>query len=273
MTPIVFLHIPKTAGQTIHNELVRLVGGPARVSPVRVHTQAPAGGQMPPGYSLYSGHIDWTELDSLPAPRFTFTTLRDPRERIASFYFYLRDQAAALDAARLEAAENLGMKVIAQSSADDYFFGGTDAWQRFIGDHYDNFYCAYFATRRIRGRSRLRELGQEEVMRLALAGLDEIDAVYHTTALHRLEEEVERRFGTRISVAGNYFNAGQSHGGQAERRWPKLVALMESDASIARLERFAEADEALMARHFAGSFPAPASACRRAAPAATDGAG
>lgn len=251
MTPIVFLHIPKTAGQTIHNELVRLVGGPARVSPVRVHTQAPDSGQMPPGFSLYSGHIDWTELHSLPAPRFTFTTLRDPRERIASFYFYLRDQAAALDAEQLEAAENAGMKMIAQTGADDYFFGGNAAWQRFIGDHYDNFYCAYFASRKIRGRSSLQGFDRDEVMRLALAGIEDIDAVYHTSALQRLEKDVEERFGARISVAGNYFNAGQSHGGQAERRWPKLVALLERDASIARLERYTEEDEAFMTRLFA----------------------
>ncbi|WP_430450438.1 hypothetical protein [Rhodophyticola sp.] len=65
-TTIVFLHIPKTAGQTIHSELARVVGAKA-VSPVRVHTQAARGvAQMPPGYRLYSGHIDWEALDTLP---------------------------------------------------------------------------------------------------------------------------------------------------------------------------------------------------------------
>src|SRR5690606_31646457 len=62
--PIVFLHIPKTAGQTIHNQLAQMVGA-GSVSPIRVQSQAPKGPQMPAGYGLYSGHIDWTELETL----------------------------------------------------------------------------------------------------------------------------------------------------------------------------------------------------------------
>ncbi|TNF60308.1 MAG: hypothetical protein EP307_08830, partial [Rhodobacteraceae bacterium] len=180
MKPVVFLHVPKTAGQTIHSELVRLVGGPAFVSPVRVHTQAAETAQMPTGYRLYSGHIDWIGLDLLPRHSFVFSVLRDPRERIASFYFYLLREARAMDRATLDLPQNLGKRMILDRSADDYFFGGDDDWQRFVLDHYDNFYCSYFATRRMRGHALLDSLSDAEILKRAQGGLDRLTAVYST---------------------------------------------------------------------------------------------
>lgn len=242
--PIVFLHIPKTAGQTIHNELVKLVGGTKNVSPIRVHTQASPEEQMPAGYRLYSGHIDWTALDSLPGDRFVFTVLRDPKERIASFYFYLRKEAQNLSAAELARPENLGKKKVLEESADDYFFGGDRAWQNFILDHYDNFYCSYFASRRMRGRQSLSGLDATEILSRANAALAGLQGVYLTDRLDRLEDDIERNFGTRPSVTGTYVNAGNHRAN--EKRWPKLAAILERDNSLARLEGFARQDEILM---------------------------
>lgn len=244
--PIVFLHIPKTAGQTIHNELVKLVGGEQNVSPIRVHTQAVPQMQMPAGYALYSGHIDWTALDSLPQDRFVFTVLRDPRERIASFYFYLKKEAQHLSAADLDRPENIGKRKALKESADDYFFGGDPMWQNFILDHYENFYCSYFASRKMRGRRGLSDLSPAEVQDRAAAALAGLDGVYLTDQLGRLECDIERNFGQRISVTGTYINAGNHKAN--ERRWPKLVAALERDNSVARLEKFVHRDEALMVR-------------------------
>ena len=84
MRPIVFLHIPKTAGQTIHFALAEMVGA-RNVSPIRVNGQAVDHCTLPPGYLLHSGHIDWTNLDSVEGNPFVFTVLRDPAERIGSF--------------------------------------------------------------------------------------------------------------------------------------------------------------------------------------------
>lgn len=243
LSPIVFLHIPKTAGQTIHNELARLVGA-AAVSPIRVHTQAPDGPQMPAGYRLYSGHLDWTELETLPKDRFVFTVLREPRERIASFYFYLLKEAQALSAQQLALKENTGKRMILEHSADDYFFSGAPGWQTFIRDHYENFYCGYFATRKMRAHGGFRKLAPAEQINRALAGLKQIDRVYRTTALEVLEQDIAQRFGGAIHVAGNYHNVGIHATDQ--KRWPKLMARLESDATRPRLEGFASQDEALM---------------------------
>lgn len=253
--PIVFLHIPKTAGQTIHNELARVVGESA-VSPVRVHSQA--GGdapQMPPGHALYSGHLDWAGMDALPAARFAFTVLRDPFERIASFYFYLLKQAQGLSEAELARPARTGMRNIRAVSADDYFFGGDTGWRRFVHDHYDNFYCTYLATGRMRGWTGIRDLEPEALLARAQSGAGRLDRIYATesreTGLDALERDIARLTGRTIRVTGNYVNAGPfgtDPQARTERRWPRLLERLESDASVRRLEGFALKDETLMER-------------------------
>lgn len=244
MTTIVFLHVPKTAGQTVHGELIRLVGGPAQVSPVRVHTQAGPEAQMPPGYRLYSGHIDWAGIDRLPRDRFAFTILRDPRERIASFYFYLRDQARQLSPAELALPCNLGKSRVLTQSADDYFFGGNAMWRAFIRDHYDNFYASYFATQRMRGRAALDVLSPGDAVAAAAAGLSSLQGVYDIGRLDRLEADLARRFGTRPRLTGSFVNAGPTPRGEA--RWPRLLARLERDATAHDLAAFCDLDDALM---------------------------
>ena len=253
MPTVVFLHIPKTAGQTIHNELARVVGSGA-VSPVRVHTQAPQGPQMPSGYRLYSGHLDWTELGDLPRDRFVFSVLRDPRERIASFYFYLLKEARTLSPEALIQPANTGKQRVLEWSADDYFFGGDGGWRRFISDHYDNFYCSYFATRKMRGHREISTLPEAELLARARAGIAALDRIYHTEALTALEQDVRVRLGSDVRVAGNFFNVGSLK--PAQKRWPKLLERLESEASRARLEAFATRDAALM-EGIAFARPAP----------------
>jgi len=245
LNTIVFLHIPKTAGQTIHQELARAVGAEA-VSPVRVHTQAPPNAQMPPGYRLYSGHIDWTGLEALPADRFTFTVLRDPLERIASFYFYLLDQAGKFTPGELAHPSRTGMRIISSHSAEDYFFAGDKGWQVFIRDHYDNFYCSYFATRKMRGWPEIANLAPDALVDRAVAGAAAIDAIHSTADLSRLEDDLSARLGTRLRIADRFVNAGPE--ARSALRWPKLADRLGSDAAIRRLESYAAHDRALMDR-------------------------
>jgi hypothetical protein len=244
--PLVFLHIPKTAGQTVHNALVEAVGGARHVSPVRTHTEAPPEAQMPPGFRLYSGHLDWTHLDAVPGAPFVFSVLRDPRERIASFYLYLRSEAERMPRAALMRPENLGKRMIRERSADDYFFGGDGGWQAFVKDHYDNFYCSYFATRRMRGRPMLAGLDDATVIRRAMEGLGRLDGVYPVSDLARLEDDVASEVGGRPAIAARRDNPGPVR--PEASRWKALAARFENDGSEARLQAFAGRDEALMRR-------------------------
>lgn len=255
-TTVVFLHIPKTAGQTIHAELTRVVGAGA-VSPVRVHTQAgPGTAQLPPGYRLYSGHIDWDALETLPAPRFVFTVLRDPLERIASFYFYLRRQAEGLSAEDLASPARTGMRLALERSPDDYFFGGDGAWKRFILDHYHSPYCCYLATRRIRGWGQASQWSRRELLQRALEAAQGLDGIYSVDDLGRLERDLETRIGVRIDITGRFVNAAPD--GRDTARWPRLVEMTERAETVEKLMDFARADQMLMFRLGLGPKPEPA---------------
>lgn len=242
-TPIVFLHIPKTAGQTVHNSLSRVVKA-RRVSPIRVHTQtANATDQYPPGYSLYSGHLDWSALDHLPPARFVFTVLRDPAERIASFYFFLRRQAAVLTPAALHAPQNIGLKRALIWSPDDYFFGGDDAWQTFVRSHYDNFYCTYFATRRMLGWGSTRLLTKDHLFTNARAGLATLHQVYSTQNMARMEQDFRNRFGMALSLADRFDNTSGEPANSL--RWPKLLASFATDDASRRMDDLVAMDRQL----------------------------
>ena len=241
--PIVFLHIPKTAGQTVHNSLSRMVKA-RRVSPIRVHTQSTnARDQYPPGYSLYSGHLDWTALDHLPETRFVFTVLRDPGERIASFYFYLQREAAALDADTLNLPHNIGLKRALEWAPDDYFFGGDDAWQTFVRSHYDNFYCTYFATRRMLGWGATLTMTPKDILRQARAGLQLLDGVYSTHAMTQLESDFQHRFHKRVLMADRYDNTSGEPA--SALRWPRLLASFATDRAALLMQGLVVQDHQL----------------------------
>lgn len=244
--PIVFLHIPKTAGQTIHNELTRAIGAP-NVSPVRVHTQVTGDtAQFPAGYTLYSGHIDWAGLDHLPRPRFVFSILRDPRERIASFYFYLRREAQRLSQSDLDLPQNLGKKNALGMSADMYFFGGTSSWKSFVRDHYDNFYCRYFGSRKIRAGDDFSKLPSRRKLRVALRNIEHIDWIYSVDDLGALEADLKTLYSLDVTLTTRRDNAGAFPSN--EPRWPKLLEQFESDVARRQIEDFVTLDTALMSR-------------------------
>ncbi len=242
---IAFLHIPKTAGQTVVSEIRRVVGRKA-TSPVRTHTEVAENAQMPPGYRFYGGHIDWVDLETLPENRFAFTILRDPRERIASFYSYLRREAEQLTEKELQTPQRTGMRMILSRSAEDYFFGGDHAWQCFIHDHYDNFYCNYLATRKIRGWNEVRHLSRDNLVDRALTGANDLNGLYFLDNLEKLEKDLGTVLGAPVELVGNYKNAGP--GARNQKRWNDLVARFDTPESIARLERFVRADELLLQR-------------------------
>jgi hypothetical protein len=244
IAPIVFLHIPKTAGQTIHNELARAVGKHS-VSPIRVHSQAKEEQtQFPPGYQLYSGHLDWLELDQIAKPRFVFSILRDPKERIASFYFYLLKEAKKLSESDLNKPEHIGKRIILERNADDYFFGGDDAWRAFILDHFDNVYCRYFGSQKIRAGQSFSSLRDRRKLRSAFNNLGKIDWIYSIDNLGALEADLAELYGFDLNFSEARTNVGDRP--VHEKRWPSLLSNFERDASSTQIERFVKLDSQLM---------------------------
>lgn len=243
---LVFLNIPKTVGQTVHNTLARAVTK-EKVSPVRLRAQvSDQEAQYPKGYRLYSGHLDWTHLQNFRHPKFVFSVLRDPRERIASFYSCLINEARSLNPEELTHPANRGKRAILEKNADDFLFGGNDEWHNFILDQFDNFYVRYFASKQIRAGHAFSNLPSRRKLRLALRNLSDIDWIYHVDKLKNLEADLNTLFGFDLSFAENTTNTDD--GSISEMGWPRLMDRIESDANKKKLEAFVELDESFMSR-------------------------
>jgi hypothetical protein len=204
---IIFLHIPKTAGQSVHRFLEFFVP-PDRVAPARVNEQLVMMSiNELRRYQLFSGHMDWSLLDCLDGPKFTFSVLRDPTSRIVSFYLYLFREAKKLSHDQLSLPQNAGKRAILKLTCDQYFSGGPPAMRTFLDNHYDNFYTYYFAGRRFDARQKLtgqqkidEAFTDEKIVDMALENASLLDGIYSVNALHRLESDI--RALTGISSGG-----------------------------------------------------------------------
>lgn len=194
-----FLHIPKTAGQSIHDSLVAL-HDPEEICPARTNQQLHAYSiKELIRFKLFSGHLDWSILRSTGKFDFVFTVLREPTERILSFYFYLRGEAQRMRAAGMEIG--LGMQAVLDWSAKDYFTAGDPATRQFLDNHYNNFYAYYFASGCYSGFRQLSKHfppASPELRDYALNGLRTLDGVYDVTNLTRLSDDLAGLYKTPI---------------------------------------------------------------------------
>ena len=179
--PIVFLHLPKTAGQSIRMLL-------RRSFPKRLMFPGQVDGHLPTysrsdlrSYSLFAGHFSWALLDCLGDDALFFTVLREPASRIISFYTFLRRQAEAMSPSQLQLPQNQGIAA-ALRPLEDYLSPKDDPHlASFILSQFDNYYLYYFATRMCSGRGLVRDLHPpsdyfvtEQVLSSALRNLQSV---------------------------------------------------------------------------------------------------
>lgn len=250
---VIFLHIPKTAGQSVHAALVHAFGAEA-VCPARVNEQL-VGMTINElnRYRVFSGHLDWSLLDCVRGPRFVFTVLREPRDRILSFYFYLREQASKLSADDLEKPQNQGMRAALKLTPDQYFCAGPPHLRRFLDDHYDNFYTYFFAGRYynargvINGRLQRQEVTQSGIVDRALENLATLDGVYAVDDMTAAFAQI-RALGTMEIKSDDRYRVNVNAAVQAGQRTDRLRTLGATDAAFERIEQYCSMDNALWQR-------------------------
>jgi len=247
---IIFLHIPKTAGQSVHAALVRAFGEDA-VCPARVNDQLKEYtiGELN-RYQVFSGHLDWSLLDCLQGPSYTFTVLRKPIDRILSFYFFLRRQAENLSQEELLLPQHQGLRAAKELDPDEYFSGGEGHLRRFLDDHYDNFYTYYFAGRRYSARSELHGLFKRGVItekRLIEMAKDNLGFLDDVFTLDNTSEV----FSTIADISGNSdianvdYQVNVNSDIPAGDRMSKLEQIGANDITFERLSEFCAFDNQL----------------------------
>jgi hypothetical protein len=244
---VIFLHIPKTAGQSTHRYLEKLFD-PHDVCPARENDKLltiPAARLQ--RYRLFSGHLDWSLLDVVPQPRFVFTILREPRERLLSFYFFMRRTAATLPKEQLELKHTT--RAALTLTPDEYFCGGPHLIRQAIDSLHDNFYTYYFAGRTFDARRKLKdymarefkEKSEDKLVELALSNMRMLDRVYTIDQLDRLEMHLRREIG--ISETGISIGRVNKGEGDFSSRLSTLRELGATDRTFDRLKEMTRLDD------------------------------
>lgn len=222
-TKLVFLHIPKTAGQSLHASLLAGFGREA-ICPARVNEQLFCLSiEQLNSYRVVSGHFDWSMLDCISGPKYVFTVLRDPLERLLSFYFFLRNEALKLPDAELNKVSNVGKKAILELSPDEYFTAGPVPLRAMLDNLYDNFYTYYFAGRVYRSRQMLNAridaglITPEKIFEMALSNIDRLDGVFFFENIEPAFDMIRKFSPYDIKESGAYMMNVNYRVSQAER--------------------------------------------------------
>ncbi len=242
---LVFLHIPKTAGQSVHHFLESLVE-PKYVAPARVNEQL-AMMSVPEirRYRVFSGHFDWCLLDCLESPKFVFTVLRNPMERIISFYLFMRRDAQTLSPKELSLPQNEAKRAVLSLSCDEYLTGGNYGLRIFLDNHFDNFYTYYFAGRSYDARQKFicqkqidGTFTDDKILDMAFANINTLGGIYTVEQLHRLEDDIQTLTGiTSSGISLNNLRLNAGNGASTEER---LAQLGEFGATRATFDKIRE---------------------------------
>jgi hypothetical protein len=166
-------------------------------------------------YDIFSGHFSWALLDVLGKDTEFFTVLRDPVDRIISFYAYLRRQGQSLPEADLHASHNRGLKAAATLSFEEFLCASEPETQAYIRNFFENFYMFYFGTRMNDGRALVRSNHDssdyfvlETIMQNAIRNLESIK-VYSMNDLMQVQNDLSKLEGFRMAPLGDANSSGR----------------------------------------------------------------
>jgi hypothetical protein len=244
---IVFLHIPKTAGQSVHHYLISNFDEKS-IFPARVNEQAiKYTVEEIKKYKIFSGHFDISLLDVVNQPKFVFTILRKPIDRILSYYFYLRSEAKKLSSEELNTSKRQGMKAALELSPDEYFCDENISIRQFIDNHYNNFYMYYFAMKSYNGKSFADQLIKKQLLSIdtiydyALTNLSQINAIYDISNWGALSTDLSKILPHQTFEKQEVF-VNKGDGNDSIKRLESLMALGATQKTLDKINDFCKYD-------------------------------
>jgi hypothetical protein len=247
---IVFLHIPKTAGQSVLDFLTKCTSEEA-VCPARENFQL-VGRPISElrSYQVFAGHFDWAAMDCVSQAAFVFTILREPLERILSFYFFLRRAAAQVPLGELQLPHNRGLSAAYHDSPDQFFCGGDPEIREFHDNIFDNFYMNYFAGRSFTARRQIQDVLQRpdtkltvnDILDCALDNLNQLTSVYRISDLDLLQQDLAlRNLKPRVPTSLQETMVNVS-GDSVAKRMAQLKELGATNLTFDAIQRMTEFD-------------------------------
>lgn len=239
---LIFLHIPKTAGQSVFQYLENTFDK-SDICPFRVDSQYENDSIDPDKFLIHSGHIDWKRLeDSLSGEKVYFSVLRKPIDRILSYYFYIRKEAEKLTDIELLSADRAGMRAALQLTPDEYFVDCKGELREFIDDHYDNFYLNYFSGKTYNSRRINKNVKKSVLLKRAIINLNGINGLYTLDNWMEVKDLIRDKMGvTKFPVDSHYFtNTGD--GLSVSQRLENLKELGATEKSINRINEMCKFD-------------------------------
>jgi hypothetical protein len=227
LVPALFMHIQKTAGSSIV-DLARLAYGSDQVvshgdyflPPKSLNELVDAKGREPSFFSdrsFISGHFGFDFAKPLMRDRYTFTFLRDPIERVLSYYYFCRTRDpneyeiyALTQKLTLDEFLILGLEVPAVKAC----IWNNQAWQLANGYGHSN------------GR-KIEAFTPEEILDLAIGHLDEFSYVGFAETFESDRDRILRSLGIVPPKAKVISNANPGRP-TAQDLPPSTLRLLES---------------------------------------------
>jgi tetratricopeptide (TPR) repeat protein len=241
---IIFLHSPKTAGQSVRKMLDE--GFPGEVSPARSNEDLLTYSvDELNAFRVTAPHGDWALMDAIERPKYTFTVFRNPMDRILSYYFFLLNKAGNMPEEERLLPHHQGLNAVYTKSPDEYFFADVPHLKAFTDDVYDNFFTYYFAGRTLDARRKLRNLvnrnmiSEEKIIDNAIANIRTLDDIFRMDQLDLVKNKIEQLSGK--SLTGDYLeniNKNEKPG----QRQEKLRELGASDRVFDYLQHCCQLD-------------------------------
>lgn len=233
---IVFLHIPKTAGTTVRQALYGNFGSADTFPDTNWIGHYPA--NVISKYRLFAGHFTMHDIEHVPAPKHVFTILREPRQRIVSYYRYRRARDAGKPVA---GADPLGARL--SLPLKDFLRDPVVRTAKTIFNTQARFlYC----IRGDVGRTRVRRFGMDRAFTLdnILANLSSLDGVGLVEELDAFMARYFARMQLKIPKGLRRSNVTDDLAASAATREPRPPL---DDETNALLDELVEFDEPLYA--------------------------